>query len=72
MFARIAWPKYLEMKAESLEKLDRNFASETTRKTENSWQCIAASHQAVYSGFKLPIGNMQIQCTFARLHLQQT
>ena len=28
--------KYLEMKAESLEKLDRNLVSKTTRKTKNS------------------------------------
>ena len=38
--------KYLELKAGSLEKLNYNFASETTRKIENSWQrivCIQVS-----------------------------
>ena len=39
--------KFLEMKAESLEKLNHNLASETARKTENSWQhmfCIQVSN----------------------------
>ena len=36
--------KYLEIKADSLEKLDLNLASKTTRKTENSWQRKAAWH----------------------------
>ena len=57
--------KYLERKAEILEKLNCNLASETARTTnrQNSGEFMEA--HSLYLDFKLPLRHMQIRCTFS-------
>ena len=60
--------KYLEKKAESLEKLNCNLVSKTVRRTDcqNSGEFMEA--HSLYSGFKLLFCHMQIRCTFSLLN----
>ena len=46
--------KYLEKKAESLEKLNCNLASKTARTTDCQYSGEFMAAHSQYSGFKLP------------------